>query len=168
MTPQKELMFSKKFKKRKEIGFIHFPGFFCKKYFAIPDIIPVTSHKTGESDFIMMGTELNFSYSGANLTELSKLSGVTTEPSFFEGNLSSEIVRLIHLIVRPILIIGGTAGNVLTLYITRRPSLKNVSTCFYMFLLALADTSRRVFLLYLTLRVQMLTESLPGTFKCSD
>ena len=102
-----------------------------------------SSNKTGKSDFIMMGTELIFKYSAANLTELS---GVTTQPSFFEGNLSSEIVRLIHLIVRPILIIGGTAGNVLTLYITRRPSLNNLSTCFYMFFLALADTSKYVFI----------------------
>ena len=89
-----------------------------------------------------METELYFNYSTANSTELSNVSDVREHPSFFEGNLSSEIVRLIHIIVRPILIIGGTAGNVLTLYITRRPSLKNVSTCFYMFLLALADTSK--------------------------
>ena len=93
---------------------------------------------------VMMGTELNFKYSAAYLTDLSNLSGVTTDPIKYEGNHSSEIVRLIHLIVRPILIIGGTTGNVLTLYITRRPSLKNVSTCFYMLLLALADTSKWV------------------------
>ena len=33
VAPQKELMFSKELKKRKEIGFIHFPEFIRKKYF---------------------------------------------------------------------------------------------------------------------------------------
>ena len=53
-----------------------------------------------------------------------------------------EIARLIQIIVRPILIIIGTVGNCLSFYIMRRTSLKEVSTCFYMSLLALADTSK--------------------------
>ena len=89
-----------------------------------------------------MQTELDFNYSTVNFTELSDLSDGTTNPTLVDENNTQEIVRLVHVIVRPILIIGGTAGNVLTLYITRRPSLKHLSTCFYMFLLAVADTSK--------------------------
>ena len=89
-----------------------------------------------------METELNFNYSAQNFTELSNSTDNTTEaPSIDESN-SEDIFRLVHVIVRPILIIGGTAGNLLTLYITRRPSLKNLSACFYMFILALADTCK--------------------------
>ena len=55
---------------------------------------------------------------------------------------SEEIARLIHIIIRPILIVIGTIGNCLSFYIMRRTSLKDVSSCFYMSLLALADTSK--------------------------
>ena len=53
-----------------------------------------------------------------------------------------EIVRWIHVIVRPILIVIGTIGNCLSFYVMRRTSLKDVSSCFYMSVLALADTSK--------------------------
>ena len=53
---------------------------------------------------------------------------------------NEEIARLTQIIFRPILTLLGTIGNILTMYIMRKTSLKNVSTCFYMFLLALADT----------------------------
>ena len=55
---------------------------------------------------------------------------------------SAEIGRWIHIIVRPILIVMGTIGNCLSFYIMRRTSLKDVSSCFYMSLLALADTRK--------------------------
>ena len=51
-----------------------------------------------------------------------------------------EIARIIHVIVRPTLVVFGTIGNTLSFYIMRRTSLKNLSTCFYMSILALADT----------------------------
>ena len=53
---------------------------------------------------------------------------------------NAEIARLIHIIVRPILIVIGTIGNCLSFYIMRRTSLKDVSSCFYMSLLVVADT----------------------------
>ena len=53
-----------------------------------------------------------------------------------------EIARWINIIVRPILIGIGTTGNCLSFYIMRRTSLKKVSSCFYMSVLALADTSK--------------------------
>ena len=54
----------------------------------------------------------------------------------------AEIARLIQIIVRPMLIIIGSIGNVLSFYIMRRSSLKDVSSCFYMSILALADTGK--------------------------
>ena len=56
-----------------------------------------------------------------------------------------EIVRIIDLIVKPILVVFGTIGNGLSFYIMRRTSLKNLSTCFYMAILALADTGMELF-----------------------
>ena len=57
-------------------------------------------------------------------------------------NKEREVARMIHVITRPILIILGTIGNMLSFYVMRRGSLKNVSTCFYMSILALADTGK--------------------------
>ena len=51
-----------------------------------------------------------------------------------------EIGRMMHVVLKPILIVFGTIGNLLTFYVMRRGSLKDVSTCFYMSILALADT----------------------------
>ena len=58
-----------------------------------------------------------------------------------------EIARIIHLIVRPTLVVFGTTGNILSFYIMRRSSLKHLSTCFYMSFLALADTGKWFFIL---------------------
>ena len=69
----------------------------------------------------------------------------TTTSTYFQETFkwtSEEIIRIIHIIVRPILIVAGTTGNCLSFYIMRRTSLKEVSSCFYMSLLALADTSK--------------------------
>ena len=55
---------------------------------------------------------------------------------------NEEITRLIQLITRPILIIVGSIGNGLTFYIMRRTSLKDVSSCFYVAVLALADIGK--------------------------
>ena len=42
----------------------------------------------------------------------------------------------------PIIIVLGTIGNLLTFVVMRRGSLKRSSTCFYMAILALADTGK--------------------------
>ena len=55
---------------------------------------------------------------------------------------SKEIARLINIIVRPMLVVFGTIGNGLSFFIMRRSSLKNLSTCFYMSILALTDTGK--------------------------
>ena len=72
-----------------------------------------------------------------NSSEMTELPNEETSQWF-----SEEITRLIQLITRPILIIVGSIGNSLTFYIMRRTSLKDVSRCFYMAVLALADTSK--------------------------
>ena len=53
-----------------------------------------------------------------------------------------EIVRRIQVFARPPIILLGTIGNILTFIAMRRDSLKNMSTCFYMAILGLADTGR--------------------------
>ena len=53
-----------------------------------------------------------------------------------------EIRNMIWFIAYPILIILGTFGNVLVFAVMRRGSLKHVSTCFYISILALADTGK--------------------------
>ena len=55
---------------------------------------------------------------------------------------NEEITRLIQVITRPILVIFGSIGNVLTFYIMRRTLLKTVSSCFYMAVLSLADIGK--------------------------
>ena len=57
-----------------------------------------------------------------------------------EEHKNSEVVRLIQVIGRPPIILLGTVGNLLTFFTMQRGSLKNLPTCFYMAILALADT----------------------------
>ena len=87
--------------------------------------------------------ELN--YSGSGIEELLNSSNTTTEVMPDEGTFkwtNAEIARLIQIIFRPILVIVGTVGNGLTIYIMRRTSLKHLSSCFYMVVLALTDSSK--------------------------
>ena len=69
-----------------------------------------------------------------NLTTLSDIDG--------NGNTdnAAEIARIIQITLRPILIVLGTVGNCLSFYVMRRGPLKKRSYCFYMAMLALADT----------------------------
>ena len=53
-----------------------------------------------------------------------------------------QMTRMIHVTVRPMLIVFEIIGNLLSFYVLRRGSLKNVSTCFYMSILALSDTGK--------------------------
>ena len=57
-----------------------------------------------------------------------------------EDVVDEEIARLLEVFIRPVLVILGTYGNAVSFYIMRRGSLKKVSTCFYMAMLAIADT----------------------------
>ena len=81
-----------------------------------------------------METELTLNQPSTDFSEISNSSNTTTE-SFIGKETAkwtnAEFARLIQIIIRPILIILGTVGNCLTLYIMRRTSLKDVSSCFY-------------------------------------
>ena len=56
----------------------------------------------------------------------------------------AEIARWIQIIARPIFLVFGTIANSLSFYIMTRTSLKHVSSCFYMAVLAVADTGKYV------------------------
>ena len=83
-----------------------------------------------------MGTEGPVNYTGTGFGEFSNSSNTITEQTPVEETFewTSETVRLIQIIIRPMLIVAGTFGNCLTIYIMRRTSLKHLSSCFYMFL----------------------------------
>ena len=90
-----------------------------------------------------MESGLTLNYSAMDFTGF--LSNVTREYTSFDETRelsNEEIARWIQIIVRPILIVFGTTGNCLSFYIMRRSSLKNVSSCFYMSVLAVADSSK--------------------------
>ena len=53
---------------------------------------------------------------------------------------TDEVLRQVKVIGFGTLIILGTMGNGLTFVVMQRGSLSNVSTCFYMAMLAVADT----------------------------
>ena len=60
----------------------------------------------------------------------------------FNYNPEEEIGRLITIVSYPVIIIIGTMGNILTFIVMQKGSLKESSTCFYMAVLALSDTSK--------------------------
>ena len=78
-------------------------------------------------------------------TILNEYNNSTTGDSINTGDThvsddNREVARLIQVSMRPLLVILGTYGNALSFYIMRRGSLKKLSTCFYMAMLAIADT----------------------------
>ena len=92
-----------------------------------------------------METEMTWNLSSTDFSGLSNSSNTTKESSISAETFqwtNAEIARLIQIIARPILIMLGTVGNCLTIYIMRRTSLKDVSNCFYMSILAVADTGK--------------------------
>ena len=92
-----------------------------------------------------METLLHFNNSATDSTGFSNAPFTTTQLDTLKDSFkwtNAEIARLIQIIVRPILLTVGTTGNCLTFYIMRRTSLRHLSTCFYMVVLALADTSK--------------------------
>ena len=92
-----------------------------------------------------------------------KLNNITTESKSFNMSISNnvseyderlnyhdyqETTRLMQVYILPVLILGGTLGNLLTFYVMQRGSMKKVSTCFYMAILALVDTGKYFIILY--------------------
>ena len=92
-----------------------------------------------------MDAEVTSIYSVTDSLEYLNSSEINTQSIFVKETdqwTDAEIARFIHITVRPILLVFGSAGNCFSFYIMRRTSLKNISSCFYMAVLALADTSK--------------------------
>ena len=87
----------------------------------------------------LVGTEI-FTTDGdvSNATEsFSNVTQQTSAPATYQDN-----GRILEVVIRPVLIVFGTIGNGLSFYIMRQGALKEMSTCFYLSILALADTSK--------------------------
>ena len=94
-------------------------------------------------------------YYVSTVTEESRMQILVNVTEIFEHNSSfnatdtyigqtyqfANASRTVNIIVRPILIVFGTTGNLLSFYVMRKGSLRKVSTCFYLSILALADTA---------------------------
>ena len=95
-------------------------------------------------ELIMAEQNLNSTVSFPN--NMSQLSGggadltITEDPITSDENNLAEIGRLMQMYGRPPIIVLGTIGNVLAFIVMRRGQMRHVSTCFYMAILALADT----------------------------
>ena len=59
-----------------------------------------------------------------------------------EYDTNRHIFKILILSTFPFILLIGTVGNSLTFIIMQRGSLKHSSTCFYMAILALADSSK--------------------------
>ena len=51
------------------------------------------------------------------------------------------------IIIRMVIVFFGTIGNALSFWIMKSPALKNIPTCFYLSILAIADTGEFIFIL---------------------
>ena len=76
-----------------------------------------------------------------NVTENSQ-SNESDPSNYEEFDNFDETERWINVFASPVIILFGTIGNTMTFIVMRRCSLKDVSTCFYMAILALTDTGK--------------------------
>ena len=86
--------------------------------------------------FVAENSSANIEIYVSNVTE----SLVNKTEQILKPSKDEEIGRIPR--IRPILIVFGTIGNSFSFYIMRQDSLKKMSTCFYLSILALADTSK--------------------------
>ena len=63
-----------------------------------------------------------------------------TTANSWESSYEEKIARMIFLTIGPILLIGGSFGNIISFMVLRRTDLKKLSTGFYMSVLAVVDT----------------------------
>ena len=73
-----------------------------------------------------------------NQTQLNQTSDTEYSALSFQLVIFSNVT----LIVLPFIIVFGTFGNLLTFYVMRTGSLKDVSVCFYISILAIVDTGK--------------------------
>ena len=67
---------------------------------------------------------------------------IITGDSKVSDEEEEEIGDMINIVFGGIIIVTGTIGNLLSLIILRTGDLKNLSTCFYMSMLAVADLGK--------------------------
>ena len=72
--------------------------------------------------------------------EVNQTSSIDTEDDWYDEEW--EIEKIVILSTCPLIFVSGTIGNVLTFIVMQRGSLKHSSTCFYMAMLAVADTCK--------------------------
>ena len=82
---------------------------------------------------------LNYTSKDAEYTD-----NITIPPDESNGTTGYTTAELILIVSYIIIIIFGSIGNILTFIIMWRGSMKDVSTCFYMSILALADTGETI------------------------
>ena len=63
-----------------------------------------------------------------------------TETSSYNEDIV--VAKMVNLTTFPVIFVIGTIGNALTFIVMQRGSLKHSSTCFYMAMLAVADTCK--------------------------
>ena len=79
------------------------------------------------------------------------LSSSTYSESYLNDKLY-EIAKIVTLSTFPIILVMGTLGNLLTFIVMQRGTLKHSSTCFFMAMLAVADTCK-CFLIFLPIHI---------------
>ena len=72
--------------------------------------------------------------------EVNLNSSIDTEDDWY--NEEWEMAKIVILSTCPLIFVSGTIGNILTFIVMQRGSLKHSSTCFYMAMLAVADTCK--------------------------
>ena len=113
--------------------------------FSLSVVVVSNLYKTVEKVPIYMDIKMTSIQSATDSTAYFNSSESTINPTVDKDTFiwtNEEITRMIQIIVRPILVVLGTVGNGLTVYVMRTSSLKEISSCFFMFILALADTGK--------------------------
>ena len=86
--------------------------------------------------------EITDNYNGSSMSNTQIQEYLETNNDNDNVDISKIITKHIQLVVRPILIIFGTMGNLATFYVMRSGSLRKVPLCFHLSILALADTGK--------------------------
>ena len=84
----------------------------------------------------------NYNASSMSNTQIQEYLEISNNNDNYDVDISKSIARYIQLVLRPILIILGTMGNLLTFYVMRSGSLRSVPICFHISILSLADTGK--------------------------
>ena len=80
-------------------------------------------------------------------------SSADTEDDWYDEEW--KMAKIVILSAFPVIFVIGTLGNLLTFIVMQRGSLKHSSTCFYMAMLAVADTCK--FFFTVSIRAYLLT-----------